>query len=303
MRLLASTLAAGLILSAACSDSSPGPTGNPNTDGPVKATINGTAWSSSTGISAVRAAGGLYTITAFNLGGDYTLSFTLYNIGAAGTFPLGTGPQMFGGNVVVSKVGSSGWTTPLNGAAGQIVITTLTASRIAGTFAFTANPSSGTAALNVTNGTFDLPITGVAFSALPDNVGSRYTGTIGGVAFAASVATHVVSSGSTPTLTIVASNIERNITLSLANVSAAGTYALSATTPVRSLQITGSPTSQTATWASQLSGGSGSVSITTFSASRITGTYTATLVPLGGSATGNLTVTGSFDIGRAIPGL
>ena len=33
-------------------------------------------------------------------------------------------------------------------------------------------------------------------------------------------------------------------------------------------------------------------------ASRVIGTFTATLVPLSGGATGNLTVTGTFDMGR-----
>lgn len=68
---------------------------------------------------------------------SYSLIFKLYNIGAPGTYPLGTQLSLTGGTVVVSKPGSSGWSRALTGAAGQIVITSVTASRISGTFSFT----------------------------------------------------------------------------------------------------------------------------------------------------------------------
>jgi hypothetical protein len=54
-----------------------------------------------------------------------------------------------------------------------------------------------------------------------------------------------------------------------------------------------------ATWASSLAGASGSVSITTLNANRVQGTFTATLVGLGGLAMGSITLSGTFDIGRA----
>ena len=88
------------------------------------------------------------------------------------------------------------------------------------------------------------------------------------------------------------------MSIALANVTAAGTYALSAVGPVRSIQISGIPGNAAATWGSQLAGGSGSVTITTFSASRVIGTFTGTLVPLAGGATGNLAIAGTFDMGR-----
>lgn len=299
MRFASPALLAGLVLVAACGSADPNPSGNPSTDGPVKATINGQAWASSASTSAIRSANGLYSITALSLTGDYSLIFSLYNIGATGTYPLGTGPQLFGGNVVVSKVGASGWSTPLTGNAGQIVISTLTATRMTGTFSFTANPLTGTGNLAVTNGTFDIPVSGTAaFGPIADNIGGRYTGTISGTAFGIGSMSAILTTGASPTLTIAASNVERNIVLSLTNMTGAGTYALSAASPVRTLQITGSPTSQTATWNSQGTGGSGTVIITSVTASRVVGSYTATLVPLAGGATGNLTVTANFDVSR-----
>lgn len=289
-----------LLFAAACGGSTSGPSGNQNTTGPVTATINGQAWASASSAAAIRSAAGLYSLTALNVTGDYSLIFTLYNIGATGTYPLGTGLQLYGGLVTVSKPGTTGWSTPLNGAAGQISITTLTATRIAGTFSFTASPLIGTgSSLTVTNGTFDVPVTGsVPFAALPDNVGGRFGGTINGSAFAVAQATALVTTSNPATLTIVASNGERNLTMSLANFTGAGSYTLSAATPVRSLQMSGAPGNLIATWNSQSSGGSGTVVITSITAARIIGSYSATLAPLAGGASGNLTVTGTFDIGR-----
>jgi hypothetical protein len=50
------------------------------------------------------------------------------------------------------------WTTNTTGGAGTVVVTTLTASRVAGTFTFDAPPSpgQGTTTAHVTSGTFDV---------------------------------------------------------------------------------------------------------------------------------------------------
>ena len=302
MRLSHFILATALLLPIACSESGSGPVlpGGGTTVAPVKATINGQAWSSGTSVTAIRAATGLYSLTALNTSGDYTLAFTLNNIGAAGVYPLGTTASLSGGTVVVSKPGATGWSTPLTGAAGQIVITSLTATRLAGEFAFTATPLTGTGNLTVANGTFDVPVTGaVAFGALPDNLGGRYTGTANGASFAASGVSAILTTGTAPTLTIAATG-ERTIVISLVNMTGVGAYTLTNASPVRSIQVTGSPTSQTATWYSQGQGGGGTVNITTSTATRFAGNYTATLVPLGGGATGVLTLTGTFDFGRGV---
>ena len=298
MRLPAFALIVGLIFVAACGGDDPTPSGPGSTVGPMTAGINGTQWTASTA-SAVTAGTGLLVINGTRLTTpNYTLSFTLSNIGSVGVYALGVGVNMFGGTVVASSPTLGGWSTPLSGSAGEINVTTLTASRIAGTFAFVATPQSGaTGNLTVTSGSFDVPITGI-LGAVPANAGNKVSATIGGVAFNAAAATGLVNSGSSPSFSIAALNLDRNMSIALANVSAAGTYALSAVTPVRSIQISGIPGSAAATWGSQLTGGSGSVTITTFSASRVIGTFTGTLVPLAGGATGNLAVTGTFDMGR-----
>jgi len=290
---------AALALMAGCSGSAtlqPGPLGN----GPVTATINGQSWTSNATAGAIRQPSGLYSLTALGPSADYTLIFALHNIGGTGTFPLGTLPMLTGGTVVVSKVGSPGWSTPLNGLAGQISITTLTATRMVGTFSFTAAPLTGTGVLTVTSGTFDVPVTGTApFAALPDNIGGRFAATVAGVASGVNGVSSILTTGAAPTLTIVAGG-ERTINISLANMTGAATYILSAATPARSIQVTGSGTSQTATWYSQGQGGTGTVTITSATASRIVGSFSATLVPLAGGAAGLLTVSGTFDFGRGL---
>lgn len=288
-----------LALIAACSGGSdPAPTGGGGgTTGPMSATVNGSQWTANSA-AAIRVAAGLYSITGIRTAApNYTMVLQLANIGGAGTYPLGVTPQIFGGSATVSSPTLGSWVTPLNGAAGSVTITTLTDSRIAGSFEFTGTPVTGSgASVTVASGVFDMPTTGAAI-ALPDNAGSKVTGTINGTAFAAAAA-GVTFSGSPTNLIVVANNIERNMAITIANVTAAGTYALSATSPVRTIQITGAPGNATATWGSQAAGGSGSVTITSITATRIIGSYTATLAPVALGATGNLTVSGNFNMGR-----
>jgi hypothetical protein len=144
----------------------------------------------------------------------------------------------------------------------------------------------------------DIPVAGTGGLA-PANLGSKVTGTIGG-AFSAAAATATITNagGSNPVLTLVANNSLRSMTISLANMTGPGAYPLSSTTPVRSIGVTGAPGNLLATWASLAPGGGGTVVISSVTTSRIVGTFTATLVPLGGGATGNLSISGTFDMGR-----
>lgn len=298
MRLPTPSFLVGLVLTVSCGSSDPTPTGNSGANGPVKATINGQAWASGSSAAAVRTSPGQYSLSALSLTNDYSLTFFLYNIGGTGIYPLGNHSSLSGGMIVVSKPATSGWMTPLTGAAGQIEITALTATRIAGTFSFTGTPVTGTGNLAVTNGTFDVPVTGsVAFGTLPDNLGGRFALAVNGTSSGVGGVGSILTTGTPPTLVIVAAG-ERTMSIRLTNMTGAGTYTLSATGALRSIELTGSPTSQTATWASQPAGGSGSVTITSVTATRIVGSYSATLVPTGGGATGNLTVSGTFDFGR-----
>jgi hypothetical protein len=297
MQLRTIAFASFVTLLAACGSDAGPCTSSCGTSGPMKASINGTDWVATTGAAVGIGSGGI-TLSGIRVGEPaYTLSFQLYNILGTGIYEIGSSPNMNGGSAVVSRVPSGGWSTPLNGESGEINITTLTSARIAGTFSFIAQPLAGTTGtMNVTSGSFDLPITGTVGS-VPSNGGNSLSATISSTAFNAGDASLIYTSGASPTLTISATNVTRNIGISLANVTGPGTFTLSAS-PLRTIQVTGAINTPGATWGSQVNGGSGSVNVTALSADRIVGTFTATLAPVGGGATGNLTLTGSFDMGR-----
>ena len=296
---------AALVATAACGgDGSTGPNNNNNGPTRMTATINGRAFSSN-------ALGGLEKVVMVNralhlvqgaqtAGTNATvILITLWNLRGPGTYPIGVGPTAVGGTGQVTEGGLS-WITPLTGTAGEVRITTLTDTRIAGTFTFTAEAVGGsTGTRAVTNGQFDYPIEPQGnVVPLADNAGSRVSGTIGGNAFyGATVAGGLIGTGNT---LIFNASSERGyyISFSLGSVTGPGTFALSTTSPFRYI-VVAQASNLTATWGSPVNAGSnGSVVITSFTATRIVGTFTATLAANSG-ATGTVAVTGSFDIGRS----
>ncbi len=270
----------------------------------IRANIDGSAWSSTAGAETTGVPltlPGLYAITGAQIGSGYTLVLSLYNIAGPGTYPMGVGPTVVGGSAVVSNA-AGGWATPQSGEAGTVTITALTASRIAGTFTFTAEPISGSATgtKTVTSGDFDLEVkpTGTV-GPLPDYAGSKVTATLGGAPFTAAAAVGALTAGF-DILTVSGSTTERLVTLTLAGVQAPGTYVLSASES-RTLGVSGTTDPLHTTWTSNGSGGDGSVTVTSITATRIKGTFNATLAPAPGTSTvGSLSVVnGVFDIGRA----
>jgi Family of unknown function (DUF6252) len=159
-----------LVLLAACGGGS-SPTGS-NNDGnggnngggggaAMTATINGTAWSSTI---SYRATWGGNVISITGSGGasltDYTvITMAVTSVTAAGTYPLSFGNTQVGLVNVVN--GTSDWSTGFPGGVGTLIISSLTATHVTGTFSFTAIPastSSATDTLKVTNGKFDMDI-------------------------------------------------------------------------------------------------------------------------------------------------
>ncbi len=299
-----SLLTAALMTLSACGGSNPAGPGGGNQNLPnMSAKIDGVLWQPTLAVQAVNAGAGLYTITAFQTTGanNYGMVIQLYNIKGPGTYPLGVGVSVFGGTGQLSRAPNGGWSTPLNGNSGQIVISTLTATRMVATFRFDTTPllTGATGTPKVTDGTLDIPVSGTAGLALP-NQGSSFTGTVNGPFFASNVAGSITNAGGgNPILTLVANDGTRSVTMSIANMTGPGTYPLQASTPVRSIQASGIPGNLLATWGSQLTGGSGSVIISSVTTSRIIGSFSGVLAPLAaGGATGNLTVSGSFELAR-----
>ncbi|MGZ6134964.1 MAG: hypothetical protein ACXWK9_10920 [Myxococcaceae bacterium] len=265
----------------------------------MSASVNGqafTATQSATAAANSSAAISVYTVSGTRLNGTTAenITLSLYNIAATGTYPLGVNSTNFGG-IATYLNGSSSWTTPLSGTAGTVIITSLTASRIAGTFSFNAadvlNPAS---TRSVTNGAFDVGITGTPGTVQPYQ-GSSMKGTLGGNAW--SGATIVVISktggsyafgGSTTTGTGVAGIA--NVNVILTGVNGPGNYALG---PGQGNQL--SVTAGGSGYNSSLTGSSGSVVVTSVDANRLKGTFSATLAAAGGAS---LVVSGgTFDIG------
>jgi len=152
----------------------------------------------------------------------------------------------------------------------------------------------------VTQGQFDVTITGTTAGVAAANRGSSFTGSVPGTYTAGNV-THVLSAGGTPSLTVVAQNPHRSVTISLANMTGPATYTLSGSAPVRTIFVSQTPTDPFAVWRSDTAGGSGSVTITSVTADRILGTFSATVAAAAGTAAGTLTISGSFTLGRAGP--
>lgn len=271
------------------------------------ARVDGGSWASNAGVESVGvtlAVPGIYVLTGTQLGtGGLTLIISLYNISGPGQYPLGVGVSVPGGNVVVSAASGGGWRTAQSGADGTINITTLTANRMEGTFNFTAVPFTGnaTGTKTVTDGSFVLEVKpNGTVGPLPENRGHKLSATLNGTSFngADVVGTYQVLNGGT--LTIAAGNNTRSVSLNLVQVAGTGTFPLSNTIPFRSLGVGVFNGSQViSNHTSSAAGSSGSVTITSFTSTRIKGTFNGVLTPLQGQATGNMTVTnGSFDIGR-----
>jgi hypothetical protein len=197
---------------------------------------------------------------------------------------------------------SGGWATVLSGADGSVTLTALTATRMTGTFNVVVSALTGTATgtRTVTNGEFNLQLRATGtIGPLPANAGSKVTATIAGTAWNAAT----ISGNLTSTFGIfalAASTNTRGLSISLGEVTAPGTYALAGGSPTRQIGVTNVNNPLGNSWSSLGPGSSGSVTITSITTARITGTFSATLGPAPGtSTTGTLSVTsGTFDIGR-----
>jgi hypothetical protein len=278
------------LLASACSSSPSGENGGDTA--PFAAQVDGAAWNSVTlSTSAHGYTNGTFTLIGSTIGtNQLSMSLTLDNVAGPGTYPLGVGPTVVAGAV--------SWSTSLSGAAGTVTVTAVSATHITGTFSFIATPFSGNPTGNrtVTQGSFDLPVTSTGSVAVPDNIGSKFGGTLGGSAWHAATVV-MVAPPSSGTLTIGASKVTHNINLIISGYAGVGSYTLG-TGAQRSMTVILSGTVQN--WGAIGTGSTGTVTVTSASSTRIRGSYTATLQP-GGGASGTLTLSGSFDVGLQAP--
>lgn len=277
-----------IAVSAACGgggdDDDPNGPGGPTN---MSAEVDGESWS---GLgNAARAAGGIYTITGVD--GTDGISIQLFNISGPGTYALGMNTTGFGGTAIFSTTGA-GWGTPLTGLAGSVTITTLTDTRIAGTFAYEATPLNGSAAgtKQVTDGEFDMLMQTAGAWTPPDPWdGSRLNGRVGTDTVIGATMAVVLNSDD---LLFTGHNMTHVMALTVQDLTAIGPFSFHDTAPIRRVQLTdinGSLIYLTD------STSAGNITVTSMNANRIAGTYTATLKRLG--AAGTITVSGSFDVG------
>ncbi len=145
-------LAATLAFAIGCSSDNSGPSGQ---NGAMTAKIDGTSWSSTSAAVTQNASGGAGTIIAVsgaNTAGE-SIAFAFVTTGP-GTYPIDNASPT---NAVLIEHGNS-WSASVIGGTGTITVTTLTATRIAGTFSFTgvAIGNASPAQRSVTNGVFDV---------------------------------------------------------------------------------------------------------------------------------------------------
>lgn len=267
----------------------------------MRATVDG-AWAAETA-AASSAGPGVYAISGGKTTGTnpFIVTLSLYNIGGPGTYPLGTGSTVAGGaGSVVNQFTAATWITPLSGADGSLVITTLSSTRIGGTFNFVASPLGGgaTGNKNATSGEFLVQLASVP-APLPDNYGSKVSATIAGAAWNAAFASGTYFAANRVS-TVSSHNNARLLNISLNEVTGPGTFPLGT---ARTISVSNSTLTQSNSWHSSGAGSSGSVTITSITATRMRGTFTATLGPTPGTQTsGTLAITsGSFDIGLGAP--
>jgi len=285
-------------------DGDNGPGGG--SSGPFTAVVDGDAWAAdelTINAQTVPAVpGGFVLVGSQSVSSNEVRSITLslYNVRGTGTYALGVLPNVIGGIATYGQGGAglaSAWVTPLNGHAGSVTLTALTATRIAGTFSYDASDNAGSFR-HVTEGQFDVPLSsGGALPAVPDNAGGRLTGTVGGAAYNASLLA-VTQSG--PTGVAFSSTSDTlAVTISLSGVTAAGTYDITTQSAAtgRYIVVTRSGVSPVPSWGTG-NGTSGSIVVTSLTSTRVKGTFTATLGPQANSgASTPLSVSGDFDVG------
>lgn len=158
MHRLSALLPGLLLVATSCgggsSTSGPG-TSIPLLNGTFAATIDGSAWSAEGRVVVTRGPANSLLIGAASV--TRSLSLTLVSASGPGTYSLVYTTTTLPSFAILTSSGLA-WTTNTKGGTGTVVVTTLTTSRVAGTFTFDAPPSpgQGTTTAHVTSGTFDV---------------------------------------------------------------------------------------------------------------------------------------------------
>jgi hypothetical protein len=297
-------VAGALSFGAACGggDSNPaGPGGGGSADFTAK--IDGASWASDASALAIQAGStgipGSLTIAGskVNSATNYiSLVLSVGYISGPGDYPLGVNFLSDAGGVaqVLEAAGGSfeSRITPFSGVAGTLTVTSLSATRITGTFNFVAGPSPGSALTGnrtVTDGSFDLALP-AGFTSVPAaNHGSTFSASLGGLSWNGAT---IVGQGSGGVFGITATTDSFAVSLISNAVITPGSYSLGSG---GGFTLTVIHTGSAISWGGHPTD-VGTVVVTSIGNGRVAGTFSGTLQP-GAGGGGTLSVTGgSFDV-------
>ena len=289
------------------SPTGPGPGPGPSTTvGTFTANLDGAAWVSTTNQVAGTSSGqnqvpGVITMTGTQLvsATNYTtITITLGYIAGPGTYPLGVNHGTTAGGIgaVFAPQGSAfgTWSTNLTGSAGTVNVTSLTSTRIAGTFQFTAPPQTFTSTTGtrvVTNGAFEMPLPAGFVPATASNPGSRISAAINGTPWNGAT---VVAVGNGGAFSLGGTTDTLSVSITTGTVVSAGNSYPIGGSGGASMTVLRSGTSRS--WVSG-SQNIGTLTITSLTATRVAGTFTATVPASAGTTGSPLAFTnGTFSI-------
>lgn len=158
MKVISRALVALLIASVACGDDEEGPLDPGNSDGTVTASVGGVSFNATSVVAAFVDGSLVITALQAGVGGTKSITITVNNVSGVGTYSL-TAAGNTATYVETTGSTSQSWLTAITQGSGSVVLTTATATRVVGTFTFTApaNTISGaTGTKTVTGGSFDL---------------------------------------------------------------------------------------------------------------------------------------------------
>jgi hypothetical protein len=269
------------------SPTSPGNSGNPGNSGgsgsssTMSFRVDGTA----TTASAVTGSftNGILSISGTDSARSTILSFALTPTPTGtGTYTLG--PLSAANALILIGNPAQSWQAAVGIGSGTITITTLTATTAAGTFSFSLAAVSGSGATgtkSITEGTFNVTLSGTAAPPPTNGNGSTMSVLIDGVQWTSSLSRRATMTNNILTITGQDTNF-RVITLAVPFSSAAqippsppSSVSLDFTTPGRGIvtMVLGAQN-----WDNGHDGGAGTFTVTAISQTRVTGTFTVTLV-------------------------
>lgn len=276
----------------------PGGSGGTNTGtGTFTANIDGAGFNGALGLTALHANNQL-SISGSDA--QYTLQLIVGSVSGPGTFAISSTSAT---TVALALNGTAqNWFAGPTLGSGSITVTSLTSTAVAGTFSVTVGPSAGGPATGnrvIANGVFNVPLS--ASSAIPPAIPpgpAAPTGTPTGLVVTVDgTEWRPVGLGQatrTPQgfVTIAGVDLQaRGFSMAIL-ASAVGTYSLNNANSHNALYSAGSQQ-----WFTSRPGGGGSVTISSISTTRVTGSFTMTLGPgASNSDQRTLQATGTFDL-------